>query len=99
MSGSSANALRWDGGPGHYEVYYLTLTDPGTGIGVWIRYTMLAPLATAGEEASCSLWFLAMDPRERRRPTFARKASFPIAELNAADKPVLAARWRRGPVR
>lgn len=87
MSGSSANALRWDGGPGHYEVYYLTLTDPGTGIGVWIRYTMLAPLASAGEEASCSLWFLAMDPREGRRPTFARKASFPISELNAETNP------------
>jgi hypothetical protein len=42
------NALQWDGGPGHYEVWYLTLTDPATRTGLWIRYTMLAP-AGGGE--------------------------------------------------
>jgi hypothetical protein len=41
---SSPNALRWNGRAGHYEVYYLTLTDPRTGLGVWIRYTMVAPM-------------------------------------------------------
>ena len=67
-----ANALRWDGGPGHYEVWYLTLTDPASGVGVWIRYTMLAPLG-GGREATCSLWFLAMDPSgPPRRPQGAR---------------------------
>ena len=42
------NALQWNRQPGHYEVYYLTLTDPQTGLGVWIRYTMLAPVSPAG---------------------------------------------------
>jgi hypothetical protein len=37
------NALQWDGRAGHYEVWYLTLTDAATGTGLWIRYTMLAP--------------------------------------------------------
>jgi hypothetical protein len=83
----SANALRWTGSPGHYEVYYLTLTDPATGIGVWIRYTMLAPRAGQGEP-SCALWFLMMDPRPgARRPTMARKATFAIDEFNASDGP------------
>src|SRR5580693_5741055 len=81
------NALRWTGNPGHYEVYYVTLTDPATGIGVWIRYTMLAPLASAAEDASCSLWFLAMDPRGGRPPTFGRKATFPIADLDSGTNP------------
>jgi hypothetical protein len=51
--------LQWDGEPGHYEVYYLTFTDPGSGVGVWIRYTMLSPLSGP---ATAALWFLAMDP-------------------------------------
>ena len=69
-----SNALRWDGGPGHYEVWYLTLTDPATGIGVWLRYTLLAPLDGAAE---CALWLVAMAPDGDR---FARKATFPAAE-------------------
>src|SRR5205085_1518340 len=39
------NDLQWQGQPGHYEVYYVTFTDPVTGVGFWIRYTMVAPLA------------------------------------------------------
>ena len=52
--------LRWDGKPGHYEVYYLSATDPASGIGLWIRYTMVAPLPDTGREATCSLWLMAM---------------------------------------
>ncbi len=81
------NALRWDGRPGHYEVYYLTLTDPRTGVGVWIRYTMLAPLPSTGEPPSCSLWFLAMDPRPGSPPTVGRKATFGIEQLEATGEP------------
>ena len=81
------NALQWDGAPGHYEVYYLTLTDPATGVGVWIRYTMLAPLANVDGPASAALWFLAMDPRPGASPTLARKQTFPIARLHAEADP------------
>jgi hypothetical protein len=81
------NTLQWDGSPGHYEVYYVTLTDPATGVGLWIRYTMVAPLANTGESATCSLWFLAMDPREGRQPTLGRKASLPVSELSASPEP------------
>ena len=56
---ANANALQWDGAPGHYEVYYLSATDPATGIGLWIRlHDGRAPEG----EADCSLWFMAMDP-------------------------------------
>lgn len=87
---ASLNALRWDGTPGHYEVHYLTTTDPATGIGVWIRFTMLAPgPAGAGGhgapgEPSCSLWLMATPPEG---PALARKASFPIDRLVAQDDP------------
>lgn len=78
---SSANALRWNGRPGHYEVHYLTLTDPATGIGFWIRYTLLAPDRGA---PSCALWFLAMDPGQG---VAARKTTFAISELSAEPDP------------
>ena len=79
----AANALRWQGQPGHYEVYYLTGTEPRTGIGFWIRYTMLAPLAGA-EPATCALWFAAMNPDGG---TIARKTSFAINRMRAASEP------------
>jgi hypothetical protein len=80
------NALQWQGGPGHYEVYYLTLTDPGTGIGFWIRYTMLAPLEQTGEGATCSLWFMAMDPSDPGA-NVGEKVSFPIDRLQTERDP------------
>jgi hypothetical protein len=83
---SSANQLRWTGKPGHYEVYYLTLTDPGTGVGVWIRYTMVAPLASSGAQATCSLWFLTMDPRPGAQPTLARKRTVPVTEMQSRSE-------------
>jgi hypothetical protein len=81
------NALQWDGAPGHYEVYYVTLTDPTTGVGLWIRYTMLAPLPQADGSPSAALWFLAMDPRPGARSTTARKEIFPIDRLHADGSP------------
>lgn len=73
MPRPAPNALRWNGRPGHYEVYYLTLTDGASGVGVWIRYTMTAP----GEAA---LWFVAGDPT---RGVIARKAVRPLDQLLA----------------
>jgi hypothetical protein len=80
------NAFRWDGKAGHYEVYYLTLTDGASGVGVWIRYTMLAPVPGSGEP-SASLWLLAMDPGGASAPTLGRKATLPIEQLRAQDQP------------
>jgi hypothetical protein len=75
------NVLRWDGGPGHYEVYYVSATDRASGLGLWIRYTMRAPIDGAGEAA---LWFMAMD---RSGSRFARKASHPLDQLAAQAEP------------
>jgi hypothetical protein len=86
MAGSP-NALRWKGRGGHYEVYYLTLTHPGTGVGAWIRYTVLAPSGPSSPDASCSLWFSTMDPRPGSRGVLARKATYSIEQLRAQDDP------------
>jgi hypothetical protein len=77
----SANALRWDGSPGHYEVYFLSATDRASGLGLWIRYTLRAPLQGAGE---CALWFMAMT---RGGARFARKATSPLDALVARANP------------
>jgi hypothetical protein len=81
------NALQWDGSPGHYEVYYVTVTEPASGIGIWIRYTMLAPQAGADGAPSAAVWFLAMDPRPDRPSKIARKHTFPIDDLRADAEP------------
>ncbi len=81
----SANDMRWSGRHGHYEVYYLTLTDPDTGVGIWIRYTMLAPLGS--DPPTCALWFAAMDPRSGARAVVARRQTFAIAKLEARRDP------------
>jgi hypothetical protein len=79
---ANLNVLHWNGTPGHYEVHYLSATDAASGIGLWIRYTMVAPL---DGEPVCSLWFMAMDPAGDVR--VGRKATFPIAELVAEPEP------------
>ena len=82
-----ANALRWDGKPGHYEVYYLSATDPASGVGLWIRYTMVAPLPDTGREATCSLWLMAMDPAGGDHGLIGRKRSWPVEELHTREQP------------
>src|SRR5688572_17421068 len=80
------NAMQWTGQPGHYEVWYLTFTDPATGVGFWIRYTMVAPLPATGEAATCSLWFMAMDRADPSR-NVGQKISFPVSALKATADP------------
>ena len=85
----SANALRWNGAAGHYEVYYLSATDRERGLGLWIRYTLRAPLHGP---ADCALWFMAMD-REGMR--FAHKTTHPIDALDVSRHPFHLRRHRR----
>ena len=80
----SANVLQWDGGPGHYEVYYLSATDARSGTGLWIRYTMCSGRVGTDFAGECALWFMAM---ERDGARFARKATHPIDALTAESDP------------
>lgn len=58
---------RWRGQPGRLEVWYTTLTDPGTGTGFWLHHELLAP--DAGEARSHG-WAAVFPPGER--PVLAR---------------------------
>ncbi len=80
------NSVQWDGEPGHYEVYYLTLTDPASSVGVWLRFSLLAPNDPA-EAPTAALWLLAMDPRTGRRPVFGAKQTFSIETLRSERHP------------
>ncbi len=75
------NALRWDRGTGHYEAWFLTLNDRGSGTGIWIRFAMHAPQAGP---ADCSLWFCAMHPDGTRVAT---RRTFPIDALREEPDP------------
>jgi hypothetical protein len=77
------NRLRWNGGPGHYEVWYLTLNHRASRTGAWLRYTLEAPVSGA---AHAALWFAHFDAREPER-TFAIHRQFPIADLVAQERP------------
>lgn len=83
---SAPNQLRWNRTPGHYEVYYLSATDPDSGLGLWIRFTMVAP-SVAGEQPTCSLWFMAMDPGAGAAGVFAAKETLPISAMHWQDDP------------
>ena len=47
---------------------------------------MVAPLPETGEEATCSLWLMAMDPQDPAR-NVGRKVSFPVSEMSATAEP------------
>lgn len=79
------NRLRWNGKPGHYEVYFLKFHDPATGAGAWLRYTLTAPRPGIGD-ARCEVWAVFSDPR-RPGHHVAAKDTFPIRALRVSGEP------------
>jgi hypothetical protein len=63
---------------GHYESFYLKLTQPGGGRGAWIRHTVHK---RPGEQPTCALWFVLFDA-EAAGPR-ATKRQFGAGELGA----------------
>jgi hypothetical protein len=82
---SDGNPMVWDRRPGHYEVWYATLTHRASQTGFWIRYTLEAP-ALGGGEAYAQLWFARFDGADPSR-NFGIHRRFAIAELHAEARP------------
>jgi hypothetical protein len=85
MDARDANRMRWNRKPGHYEVWYATLSHPPTTTGFWIRYTLEAPKPGHGEPYA-QLWFARFDGDEPDR-TFGINRRFPITELATSGVP------------
>jgi hypothetical protein len=82
MPTEADNIRRWDGQRrGHYEVWYLTLNDPASRDGYWIRYTLESPLDGHGEPYA-QLWFARFGTS-----TFGINRKFPIASMTAVGAP------------
>lgn len=79
------NRVMWRGQPGHYEVFFLTLYDPGTCTGFWLRYTLDAPLAGHGSPHA-ELWFCRGDARAPAR-TFGIHRRYPIESVRVRHSP------------
>ncbi len=55
----SANLCQWRGQSPHYEVWYLTFTEPDQGVGIWIRYTLTVPRQRM--DGYSAVWFSFFD--------------------------------------
>lgn len=80
-----ANRMRWTHGPGHYEVWYATLSHPETRTGFWIRYTLEAPSPGHGTPYA-QLWFARFDGKDPSR-TFGVNRKLPIGALEHRAEP------------
>lgn len=77
-----ASAPRWSGAPGRMEVWYATLTDPGTGSGIWIHHEVVAPTRERGGEPFGHGW-VAVFPADGP-PTCGRFGPEPLAPKGGA---------------
>jgi hypothetical protein len=79
------NRMRWEFQPGHYEVWYATLSHLQSGTGFWIRYTLEAPTDGHGEPYA-QLWFARFDRAQPER-TFGINHKLPVSELRQEPLP------------
>jgi hypothetical protein len=80
----SENRMRWQFTPGHYEVWYATLSQRESGAGFWIRHTLQAPTEGHGVPTA-RVWFAYFDPAGQK--TFAINRRFDIGKLRHQLEP------------
>jgi hypothetical protein len=86
MDDESANARRCKDRRGTYEAWYVTVNDPSSRRGFWIRYTTLLPAVASGVEAHAALWAFAFDYDDPDL-NWGAKQTFPLGALQSGLHP------------
>lgn len=83
-SDGTENRMRWDRrATGFMEVWYTTLNHRDSGAGLWLRYTITAPMERLGPPY-CELWGFFFDPDGKL--TFGGKERHSIDRLGGANE-------------
>lgn len=86
MDDEGANARRCQDRRGTYEAWFVTVNDPASRRGFWIRYTTLLPSPGSEIQAHSALWAFAFDhddPGQNR----GAKQMFPLGALQSGSRP------------
>src|SRR4030088_2335797 len=86
MESDAANAARCQGRTGAYEAWYVTVNEPATRQGYWIRYTTFSPGPGVEAEAHSALWGFRFD-HENPGANWGAKALFPLSSLQVQRRP------------
>jgi hypothetical protein len=87
MDRDVANAPRCLDRPGTYEAWYVTVSDPATRHGFWLRYTTLNPAPGASATAAHSaLWAFSFD-HDHPETNWGGKVTFPLRAMQASSQP------------
>lgn len=84
MDADAANAPRCVDRRRTYEAWYVTVSDPGTRRGFWIRYTTLNP--ASGADANSRLWAFAFD-RDHPELNWGGAVTLPLRSFQPSSRP------------
>ena len=86
VDAEAANAERCRNRTGRYEAWYVTVNDPSTRRGFWIRYTTLNPAPGTGIEPQAALWAFGFDHDDPSRNWGGRQV-FPLSDMSSSSHP------------
>src|SRR5258707_3455061 len=86
MNSEAANAARCQDRRGTYEAWYVTVSDPASRRGFWLRYTTMNPTSGAAAEAHSALWAFAFD-RDHPETNWGGKVTYPLLPLRTSSRP------------
>lgn len=86
MDEEEANARRCQDRRGRYEAWFVTVNDPASHRGFWIRYTTLFPSSGREIQAHSALWAFAFDSDDPSQ-NWGAKQMFPLDALQSGLRP------------